>query len=1215
MGVDDMMVSFALSYIAGNIPQIKEWMQGRKDLQDKISKCYDRALKKWTVNDGIRVAEKYREPILMDDLKQLLSGEEVKDKGRAELVRIWIDELRNDKDCYTFILEHKSDFVSVKLDAGLVQIAQMLKEGTNEMHEFRQENNEQFQQVMAALQRIETAQGSITENELVEKIKQLLDGVVRQMIESLRLVSAKELLDEIEKTFNTALHKNDDLLATFMICKADALSLNATKEARDLYHHAYQIKPDDERLVGIEMLMQRRRNLEKAIELCNKLPESNINRKAFEVCYSDNPEQTYRLLPDKLRNDYKLRYLILVILGEKDIDTGFLFEDDTIEEDSELNFHNMNSWLYIMGWYVAQFKGELRLSSLQPIPPVMFQAFDTSKKLMKLVMKTEVRKVFAMAEANYCYWGYVIDGNQNWIKTIHQIERTMAKDQAIILNMLEVSMLVMAERFSEAFQIVATMRDDITADMADYVILMGFHANDMNMLEWVMALVKERPFKLTSSAALHIAFCVSHYKASVILKMLNDDAFENPNDAVVLRELCNLYDGRKVDVESLKAHMDGLTDDMTAYAAQVLANTGEAQMAYDLLQPKVDNTQSDIRQRLFIDVMAKLPEKHPELYKILIEKRKNGEPCDDEMLSLEYMLDTRVGDYENAFEAVAMLYKRRPKEESVLVNYLRMVGRFNPSELDKHRDEVIGFRFVQLGNVQQVYQIFLENKFTDIAIEVLYNYVKDSTDVDARAFYYKEAVTGGIRQKVYPTFTIAQEGLYAICDRADGERTIFKVDMSTEVGERLMGMKEGDSFLLMEDGSESRYTLSHIANKYGKLAAEILKEIISGANPHFKPLQIDMEHPLESLEKELLRINPDSANYQKDKQKAEDDYENGKIGIVNFVGDKDLIGDYYSRLFSTSKVYITPCPILEGIVFQGGELKDMRYVLDITGMLMLFEYQQKSGCHYKEKFIIPSTTYEFVLATSKNCGRLAMNSYSEALRGSAIVKYKEYIDMDLEIRMNKLLKWMDDNCEKEVSDKFLSLDDKGQKAIGPVLLMNTLTLMLKPDRCFISDDRIIESMMRLKIRVITTEVYIHKKMTSEENGYMQFLADCNFMGAFLSSDFIYNEYMKMERGMENKITYINQNASYNEILVTLIIQAAIRIAADAKDTKLASMTLTNMMVVMISSMQSNQRSVMVANLMEALPAEYRNTMMVRQCLQDAARINNVILLPGYLRGL
>ncbi len=1210
-----MMVSFALSYLAGNIPQIKEWLQGRKDLQIKISKCYDRALNKWTINDGIKETEKYREFILMDDLKQLLSGEDVKDKDRVELVRLWIDELRNDKDCYNFILEHKSDLVVIKLDAGFVQLAQLLKEGTNEIREFRQENNELLQQVMATLQRIETAQGNISEEELKDKIKQLLDGVVRHMIESLRLISAKELLVEIEKTFGTVLKKDKELMALFLMSKADSLFFYVPKEASELYHQAYRIKTDDERLMEIEMMRLRRDNQEEAIAICNNLPESNINRNAIEVCYSDNPEQTYNLLSDEIKNNYKLRYLILIILGERGADTSFLFEDKTINVETELNFHNLYSWLYIMTWLSAQFKGELRLSTLQPIPPAMTQAFDTSKKLMALVQWTEVRHVFVMSEAHYCYWGYILDGDQNWIKSIHKIERTMEKEQVVYLNMMEVSMLVMAKRFNEAFQIVATMRNDITADIADFVILMCYHANDMNLLGWVMNLVKEKPFKLTSSTALHIAFSVRHSTASYILKVLYDDAFENTDDAVVLRELCNLYDGREVDVESLKAHLGGLTDDMIAYAAQVLANSGEAEMAYDLLQPKVDNTQSGLRQRLFIDVMSKLPEKHPELYKILIAKRKNGEMCDDEMLSLEYMLDTRVGDYENAYEAVTILYQRRPNNEAVLVNYLRMVGRFNPQELGKKRGDVLGFRFSQLSNVQQVYMIFVENKYSDIAIEILYNFVKDSTDVDARAFYYNEVVTGDVRQIVYQTYTIAHEGLYAICDRADGERVIFKVDMGTEVGVKLMGMKEGEFFMLLEDGCESCYTLSHIANKYGKLAAEILNEIMSGSNPHFKPIQIDTEHPLESLEKELLRINPDSVNYQKDKQKAEDDYENGKIGIVNFVSDGDLIGDYYSRLFSTSKVYIAPCQVLEGIVFQAGEPKNMRYVLDITGMLMLFEYQQKSGCHYSEKFIIPSTTYEFMVASCKNSGRLAMNSYSEALRSGAITKYKDYIDMDLEIRMNKLLKWMDDNCEKEVSDRFLSLDAKGQKSIGQVLLMNTLTLMLEPDRCLVSDDSIIESMMRLKIRVVTTEVYMRRKMLGEANGYMQFLANCNYMGAFLSSDFIYNKYMKMERGQENKITYIIQNASYNEILVILIIRAAIKIAADARDHKLAAMTLTNLMVVMISAMQNTQRSYMVANLMEALPKEYRNTLLVRQCLQDAARINNVILLPGYFNGI
>ena len=48
----------------------------------------------------------------------------------------------------------------------------------------------------------------------------------------------------------------------------------------------------------------------------------------------------------------------------------------------------------------------------------------------------------------------------------------------------------------------------------------------------------------------------------------------------------------------------------------------------------------------------------------------------------------------------------------------------------------------------------------------------------------------------------------------------------------------------------------------------------------------------------------------------------------------------------------------------------------------------------------------------------------------------------------------------------------------------------------------------------------------------------------------------------------------------------------------------------IKAIKPEIKSYMVASLMESLPMEYVNSMMVRQCLQDAARINNVILLPG-----
>lgn len=1211
MGVDDMAISLAISYIAGNIPQLKTWFEGNPSLQKEMDKCYDRALKQWSNNRGVRDIERSRETLHLYELKELLAGGDVEDKGHLELVKLWIQEMRSNEICYNFIIEHKSDLMTLKLDGGFAKIAQLLQDSVEELRAFRHESREQMQQMMDVLQSIKSAQGTISDDELAAKIQQLISGVVTEMIESLRLESAKELVTAIENAFSVIIEKNNELQVSFLRAKGDCLSLSNSKAASESYHNAYLLKPNDEQLKAIEMASLRIKDLPAAFKLASQLPEDNIKRRALEVAFSDNPEESYKQLPEAVKNDYILRYHLLVWLGEKGIDTPFLFEDETLKEVSSLNFHNMFAWLYVMTWHTVKMRGELRLSNLQPVQPEMYAAFDVSQRLMNFLQKTEVRPVFAMAEAHYCYWGFVIDGNPKWIGSLHQIERSMGKEQVALLNMMEVSMLVIAKRFNEAFQMVATMREDITQEIADFIILMGFHSNDMKLIGWVIELVKEKPYKLSSSAALHIAFCISQATASEILKLLDKEAFENENDAIVLEEMCRSYDGREVDVENLKAHLEGLTDDMTAYAAQVLSKAGEAQMAFNLLQPKVIGGNSALRQRIFIDIMYALPEKHPELYSMLVENRKKGIPCDDELLSLEYSLDTRVGDYENAFEAVSILYGRRPQEEPVLVNYLKMLGRFDVKTLESKREEVLNFRFSQLSNVEQVYQIYMENKYVDIAAELLYRFVNGSTDIEARTFYYFEAVTGGLYSVVNQNYPIAKDGLYAVCERGDGERVFFKVEMGTEVGETIMGLKEGDRFTAKEDGVEGEYVLMHIVNQYGRLEAEISLEVAKGNNPHFKVMHIDMEKPLESLLEQLAILSPDTVNYHKNKQLAEDKYEKGEIGILNFVSDDDLIGDYYSRLFSSSKVYVAPCQVLDGIVFQGGVPNGMRYVLDITGLLALFEFHLKTGYQFQEKFIIPTTTYEFVLATLKNSGRLAMHSYSEALGGGAIVRFKSYIDIDLEIRMNKLLKWMDDNCEKEVSDKFLTLDAKEQKSCAQVLTMNTLTLMLKPNRCLITDDQIIEKSLRLKTRTITTETFMLRHNGGKDfTEYLKFLAECNYIGVFLNSGFIYEEYMKMEHGQENKFSYITQNAAYNEILVTIIIRAALMIASDAKDKKLATMTLTNLFVVMIKAIKPEIKSYMVASLMESLPMEYVNSMMVRQCLQDAARINNVILLPG-----
>ena len=56
MGIDDIFIGFVISYIAGQIPSLKELFKKEEDnsVQEHINKCYEKALKKWCANDSIR---------------------------------------------------------------------------------------------------------------------------------------------------------------------------------------------------------------------------------------------------------------------------------------------------------------------------------------------------------------------------------------------------------------------------------------------------------------------------------------------------------------------------------------------------------------------------------------------------------------------------------------------------------------------------------------------------------------------------------------------------------------------------------------------------------------------------------------------------------------------------------------------------------------------------------------------------------------------------------------------------------------------------------------------------------------------------------------------------------------------------------------------------------------------------------------------------------
>lgn len=107
MGLDDVAISLALSYLAGNIPTIKDKLSKKGNLEERIERCYQNALKQWRKNDSIR---KNMSIHVFENTKKLAKYIET---GSAviinELIDFWGKELRNDKLCYAFLLECKLD--------------------------------------------------------------------------------------------------------------------------------------------------------------------------------------------------------------------------------------------------------------------------------------------------------------------------------------------------------------------------------------------------------------------------------------------------------------------------------------------------------------------------------------------------------------------------------------------------------------------------------------------------------------------------------------------------------------------------------------------------------------------------------------------------------------------------------------------------------------------------------------------------------------------------------------------------------------------------------------------------------------------------------------------------------------------------------------------------------------------------------------------------
>ena len=137
----DLASSFVISLIAGLGNSAIDRVVDNKSLEKRIKICFHKAVEQWDVSKDVKDSVKIKELEHFLELERYLKNPA---KGinpkLGELLRLWIDELRNDPICYNFIIENKTDILNCKLN----DIQRVLKEEVRSLLEALHENNQQL---------------------------------------------------------------------------------------------------------------------------------------------------------------------------------------------------------------------------------------------------------------------------------------------------------------------------------------------------------------------------------------------------------------------------------------------------------------------------------------------------------------------------------------------------------------------------------------------------------------------------------------------------------------------------------------------------------------------------------------------------------------------------------------------------------------------------------------------------------------------------------------------------------------------------------------------------------------------------------------------------------------------------------------------------------------------------------------------------------------
>lgn len=658
-GVEEAILSFAISYIAGSIPTIKDYFSRNKGLKERMSACYNRAVEQWTKSVELQDSMRDNSYRHLSDLCTFLRKDPHGQHPRhKELMRLWVNELRNDQLCYNFILEKQQELALDKQDQ-------------HEAHLDRQD--EMLQDIWEKLNK------NTNPGELKLLITTLIKENISELVEQLRFDEANKIIAVIDSSHVNAIKEDKLLYSEFELQKGQVLGYRDRKESIKAIQIAFENNPDDIRIATAEAWQLLSHNQNASVKkIIERFPNNNKTKLAISVALEEKPQEKFLSLSEDLQKDYTLRQLILQglqYLGKRD-NVVFLFSGENPILPEELNRGNLNAWLYILNYYRLKNGDAIIYRRDAPMVNNFREGFEAYGKFFSLLSSTDIKDQFNDLRALFCYWGFFAKGDNSFLAEFQNIDGLKSSAQKENFTLMEAAMLLIAGKEQEVFATMMSIKGEMAKSdmlMSNYttcLTYMALNTGSQVYLNWMFEVAKEAKYKLGTEPVKTMAMFVSNENASSINTAIQNVEFVNSDEKNVIIQLCHYIMHVSVDTDSLKNSIEHLDDTLVAFAALILAGIGEEEYAYKLLNPKVDKDKVDIKQRIFLEVLSKSQVHRPELYRLLKKNRSKGYSKETILLVEEFNLAELLGDLNDALETIAILYDRNPDGQFEFANLI-----------------------------------------------------------------------------------------------------------------------------------------------------------------------------------------------------------------------------------------------------------------------------------------------------------------------------------------------------------------------------------------------------------------------------------------------------------------------------------------------------------------------------------------------------------------